>query len=130
MNVYYVENGKRGGKFHWSEETRWVFTKIAEEFEGKPDVRVGVKRTGKLKFPPAIAVRGARGLIVVVAFGDGIALRLNDEDKQRALQIVGARELGRGDPFSRRKMISLPWSAHEHWREYIYAAVNNALDHA
>lgn len=126
MDFIYIDSGKRREKFKWSEETRWFFTKIADEFEDQPNVRVAMNRTGKLKIRPVIGVRKGSGGFPVMAFGDGIAVRLSDEDKQRALEIMGARELGKGDPIGMKKMISLPWSAHEHWKEYMHAAVNNA----
>lgn len=96
-----------------------------DEIDEQPEVKVGfLPRTGRLKRRPVVMVRRQ---VAVAGFEDGIAVRLGDADRSRALQIFATRELGRGDPLFMRRMIAMPWSTHEHWREFIRAAVNDAL---
>lgn len=69
----------------------------------------------------------ARRKIAVAGFEDGIAVRVNGEDKDRALQIFATRELGRRDHRILRGMVSMPWSTREHWREFMNTAVSRTL---
>lgn len=61
--------------------------------------------------------------IPVAGFEDGIAVRLDEERTQRTTQIPGCRVLGKHDPRVLRGMVTLPWSAHEHWLELAREAV-------
>lgn len=108
----------------WSPEARAWFTQIADEIGENPEVKVGLQRTGRLTFRPTIM---ANRKIAVAGFDDGIAVRANDEDKARVLRIFATRELGRRDHIGLRGMIFMPWSTHEHWREFMQAAVNGVL---
>lgn len=125
--VNFIPVGKRRDPVSWSPEARALFTKIADEVDKQPNVRVGLQRTGKLTVRPMIFVRRQ---LVVAGFEDGIAVRLNGGDKDRALQIFATRELGKGDPRPLRQMIAMPWSTQEQWPEFIQAAVNGALNHS
>lgn len=120
----FVPFGKRREPVSWSAEARALFTQIADEIDNQPNVRVGLKRTGKLTVRPMIFVRRQ---LVVAGFEDGIAVRLGGGDQDRALQMFATRELGRGDPGPMRKMVAIPWSAHERWMEFIQSAVDGAL---
>jgi hypothetical protein len=99
----------------WSAEARALFTEIAGEVDGQPGVRVGLA----LKRPVIFINRQ----IAAAGFEDGIAVRLSPQDKTQALQIFGCRELRRRDHLAMRGMVAVPWSAHEHWRAFIHAAV-------
>ena len=123
----FIPFGKRRELVTWTAETRAFFMQIADEVDNQPDVRVGLQRTGRLTVRPQIYVRRR---LAVAGFDDGIAVRLNDGDKDRALQIFACRELGRRDPLPVRRMVSMPWSTHERWREFIQAAVNDARNRA
>lgn len=122
--TFFVPIGKRKLPVSWSAEARALFTHIAEELDNQPNVRVGIQRTGKLTVRPMVFVR--RNL-VIAGFDDGVAVRLAEEDKGRALQVFASRELGKRDPRPLRGMVAIPWSAHEHWREFMQAAVNSSL---
>jgi hypothetical protein len=100
-----------------------LFTQIADEAAVRTNVRVGLQRTGRLTTRPMIFV-GQK--LAVTGFDDGIAVRLNDADKARALQIFPCRMLGRRDHIGMRGMVTIPWSAHEHWREFIMTAISAA----
>lgn len=117
--------GKRRAPVSWTPEARALFRQIADEIEGQPDVRVALPRTGKIKVTPMIL---ARRQLAVAGLDDGIAVRLNGADKDRALGIFATRELGKGDRRPVRGMIAMPWSTHEQWREFMQAAVNSALN--
>ena len=115
--------GKRRKPVSWVPEARALFTQIADEVGNESDVRVGLQRTGELTRRPMIFVRRQ---LVVAGYEDGIAARLDEEDKARALQISACLELSRRVPPPMRRMIAMPWSAHAQWREFIHAAVNAA----
>ena len=62
--------------------------------------------------------------LAVAGYQDGIAVRLEPERTQQALQIPGCLLLGKGDhPRVLRGMVSLPWSARDHWRDLASAAI-------
>ena len=61
--------------------------------------------------------------LAVAGHEDGIAVHLEGESKQSALAIPGCRVLERRDGLPVRNMVAMPWSAHEHWREMIHAAM-------
>lgn len=119
--MVFVPFGKRRAPVSWSADARATFTRIADELENQPDVRVGIQRTGKLTVRPMVFVRRK---LVAAGFEDGIAVRLTEEDKGRALQVFPSRELGRRDPRPLRGMIAMPWSAHERWQEFLRSAVS------
>jgi hypothetical protein len=121
--IIFVPFGKRRQQVSWSPEARALFTQIADEVGNEPDVRVGLQRTGELTRRPMIFVRRQ---LVAAGFEDGIAARLGDEDKARALQFPACRELSRRVPLPMRRMVAMPWPAHAQWREFIHAAVNAA----
>ena len=122
--VFFIPFGKRRPPVSWSAEARALFTRIADELDNQPEVRGGIQRTGKLTVRPMLFVRRQ---LVIAGFEDGIAVRLADEDKGRALQTLPGRELGKRDPSPMRGMISIPWSAHDRWQEFMQVAVNSAL---
>jgi hypothetical protein len=98
----------------WSAEARALFSQIAQEVSGQPGVRLALK----LKRPSIFLNRQ----LAVAGFEDGIAVRLGAQDSSRALQISGTRELRRRDHLAMRGMVALPWSAHDHWRDFMHAA--------
>lgn len=63
--------------------------------------------------------------IPVAGDEDGIAVKLDPERTQQALQIPGCLLLGKGDPRVLRGMVSLPWSVRDHWRDLARAAITS-----
>jgi hypothetical protein len=99
----------------WSGAARALFGQIARDISGQPGVRAGLD----LKRPVIFLNRQ----LAVAGFEDGIAVRLSPQDKERALQIAGVRELRRRDHISMRGMVAVPWSAHDQWQDLMHAAV-------
>jgi hypothetical protein len=121
MEIVLVGSGRRRPLISWSAEARALFTEIAAEVEGKPGVRLGLQlKRPVIFFDP----QGSRVRVAAAAFEDGIAVRLGPQDKARALQVFGTRELRRRDHMALRGMVAVPWSAHEHWRDLVHAAVS------
>jgi hypothetical protein len=99
----------------WSGEARALFSQIAQEVSGQPGVRLALK----LKRPAIFAHRK----LAAAGFEDGIAVRLGQPDKARALGVPGSREVRWRDQMAMRGMVALPWSAHDHWRDFVRVAV-------
>jgi hypothetical protein len=100
----------------WTPEARWLFQQIINDASGVPGVKAGPRMRR-----PIIMVNRQ---IPVAGYGDGIAVRLDPERTQQVVQIPGCLLLGKGDrPKILRGMVSLPWSARDHWRELARAAI-------
>jgi hypothetical protein len=108
-------SGRRKELVSWTAEARWLFQQIIDDASGNP----AVKAAPKLRRPVIFSNRQ----IAVAGFGDGIAVRLDPGRTQEALRIPGCLLLGKGDPRILRGMVSLPWSAQEHWRDLARAAI-------
>jgi hypothetical protein len=85
-----------------------------------PGVTELARVPGPLRWRPIIWVNRR---MAVAGFEDGIAVRLDRERAQQVVRIPGCRVLGKGDQRFLRGMVSLPWSAREHWRELARAAI-------
>lgn len=114
MEIIQIGSSRRN-LISWSGEARALFSQIAEEVSGQPGVRPALK----LKRPAIFADRR----LAAAGFEDGIAVRLGQPDKARALRVAGSRELRWRDQLAMRGMVALPWSAHDHWRDFVHAAV-------
>lgn len=117
MEIILIGSSRRN-LISWSGAARALFTQIAQELSGQPGVRPALK----LK-RPVIFVHQRRWRLAVAGFEDGIAVRLSSQDKARASQVFGTRELRRRDGWMMKGMVALPWCAHEHWRDFTHAAV-------
>jgi hypothetical protein len=112
----FIGSGKRKELVTWTPEARWLFQKIVDEVSGMP----GIRPAPRLRRPLIMVHRQ----IPVAGFEDGIAVRLNEERTQRIIEIPGCRLLGKYDrPKMLRGMVTLPWSAHEHWLELAREAI-------
>jgi|HubBroStandDraft_1064217.scaffolds.fasta_scaffold663763_2 hypothetical protein len=102
----------------WTPEAKWLFQQIIDDAAGVPSLRGS---TGNKRVRPVIFVNRR---IAVAGCQDGIAVKLDPERTQQALQIPGCLLLGQGDqPRVLRGMVSLPWSARDHWRGLARAAI-------
>lgn len=130
MDFIFISGGKSREAVYWTPETRAFFTRIADEIEDRPRVTVMLKRKGRLTARPRIFFNHKeRHLTIDVAgFEDGIAVRLEGDNKDRALQIPDCREIGARYPRNLRGMVSMPWSTHDRWKEFILAARDSVLN--
>jgi hypothetical protein len=109
-------SSRRRDPVSWTPEARWLFQQIVEDTSGNPAVRAAPK----LRRPVIFCNRQ----IAVAGYQEGIAVKLDPERTQRALQIPGCLLLGKGDrPRVLRGMVALPWSARDHWRDLARAAI-------
>lgn len=96
-----------------------LFTQIAGEVSGSRGVRV-VMDSKRFTRPRIFAGRR----LAVAGHEDGIAVRLDGDHQRSAVQVAGCRVLDLSDGLEVRGMIAVPWSARDHWREMMHAAVN------
>jgi hypothetical protein len=108
-------SSRRRKPVSWTPEAKWLFQQIVDDAAGVP----GVRAVPKLRRPFIMVNRK----VPVAGHGDGIAVKLDPERTQQALQIPGCLLLGKGDPRVLRGMVSLPWSARDHWRDLARAAI-------
>src|SRR6266545_4460399 len=101
----------------WSPEATALFAQIAEELSRRPGVKVALQ----LKRPAIMAGRR----LAVAGHDDGIAVRLDGDQRLNALRIPGCRSLTRRDGIAVRGMVALPWAARDRWRELAHAAADD-----
>lgn len=112
MDWLVISSSRRRELVSWSPEARSLFQQIIDDASGVPGVRGHAGPSRPVR--PVIFVNRR---IAVAGFEDGIAVRLGPERTRQAVQVPGCRLLGKGDMRALRGMVSLPWSAREHWRE-------------